>query len=61
MKKIRPYKHNELTDLYGVSWKTLKRWLEPYKDAIGPRVGHYYSVNQVRIIFNRLGNPPGIH
>jgi hypothetical protein len=55
--KIRPYKLKELAKLYGTCGKTLKKWIEPYKDEIGPRIGYFYTINQVGIIFKNL-NPP---
>lgn len=54
---IRPYTHRELSLLYGVSWKTLQRWLKPYEDRIGQKVGHFYCANQVKTIFECLGPP----
>lgn len=56
-KQIKPYKHKELSDLYGVSRQTFSKWLIPLKGKIGERQGHYYSVEQVRIIFVSLGVP----
>ena len=57
VKEIKPYKHKELSDLYGVSKKTFTKWLTPFKEKIGKRQGHYYSVEQVKIIFFSLGVP----
>lgn len=54
---IRRYTHKELTTLYNVSWKTLQRWLKPFKKEIGPKLGHFYSSRQVAIIFGKLGPP----
>jgi hypothetical protein len=57
VKQIKPYKHKELSDLYGVSRQTFSKWLIPFKDKIGKRQGHYYSVEQVKTIFASLGVP----
>lgn len=57
VKQIKPYKHKELSDLYGVSKQTFSKWLIPFKDKIGKRNGHFYSVEQVKIIFSSLGVP----
>jgi hypothetical protein len=54
---IRPYTHGELALQYGVSWKTLRRWLKRYEAEIGPKMGHFYSANQVATIFKLLGPP----
>lgn len=60
VKQIKPYKHKELSDLYGVSKKTFTKWLIPFREKIGERKGHYYSVEQVRIIFTLLGIPSNL-
>ena len=57
VKQIKPYKHKELSNLYGVSKQTFSKWLIPFKDKIGERKGHYYSVEQVINIFVCLGVP----
>lgn len=54
---IRPYSCKELIALYGISRKTLSRWLLPFEAEIGERQGHYYNVKQVTIIFDKLGQP----
>lgn len=56
---IRACSISELADMYGVSLKTFRAWLQPHQDAIGKRVGRYYTTLQVRIIFERLGYPEG--
>lgn len=53
----RPYMHKELAALYQVSWMTLRRWLRPFEPELGKKIGHYYNVKQVTIIFARLGLP----
>jgi hypothetical protein len=57
VQEIKPYKQKELSVLYGVSKQTFSKWLVPFKDKIGERKGHYYSVEQVKIIFVALGVP----
>ena len=56
---IKPCTISELADMYGVSLKTFRTWLQPHKQAIGKRLGRYYNTQQVRIIFERLGVPKG--
>ena len=55
---IKPYTHQELAMLYGVSWRTLQRWLKPFQRMLGEKNGHYYTTRQVTIIFTRIGWPP---
>lgn len=54
---VKPYSTKELTNLYGVSDKTFRKWIEPFKEQIGEKRGAYYSVRQVRIIFEKLDIP----
>lgn len=54
----KPYTTKQLADLYGVSLKTLRKWLKPYREEIGQRNGHFYTCKQVETIFNSIGLPP---
>jgi hypothetical protein len=54
---IRPYTLLELARLYEVSRWTFKKWIEPHEDAIGPRVGYFFTTLQVKVIFEKLGPP----
>ncbi len=57
---VRPYKLGELANLYGVSRRTLHKWLLPFSRELGPREGHFYNVNQVKMIFKNLNLPSKI-
>jgi len=54
---IKPYTVKELAAINNVCDKTFKKWLQPFADEIGEKRGWYYNVNQVRIIFEKLGLP----
>lgn len=56
---IRPYNTKELAALYNVSPYTIRKWLKPFAHKIGKRNGYTYTVLQVTIIFECLGQPPG--
>ncbi len=47
----------DLSAIYGVSRKVIRKWLLPIQKKIGHREGHYYNVAQVTIIFEHLGLP----
>ncbi len=47
--------------MYGISEKTFNTWLEPHKEKIGQRLGWYYNVKQVNIIFDLLGVPDELY
>ncbi|MGN7787191.1 hypothetical protein ACTJIJ_21840 [Niabella sp. 22666] len=57
MIKLKPYSLSELADIYEVCVRTIKRWLLPHQHRIGERQGRYYTVKQVKIIFEQLGMP----
>lgn len=54
---IKCYTHQDLMNHYGVSWPTLLKWIKPFEKLLGEKVGHFYTVKQVRIIFEKLGHP----
>ena len=54
---VKPYSTKELSNIYGVSDKTLRKWMKPFEESIGKKQGHYYTVAQVEIIFSKLGMP----
>jgi len=55
MKKIKPLNKSELANYYGVSRKTLMRWLTPHEKKIGKYTGKCYTIRQLKIIFKILG------
>ncbi|MFB6453778.1 hypothetical protein ACE38W_00800 [Chitinophaga sp. Hz27] len=54
---LKPYSPKTLSKFYGVCDKTLKKWLQPFKNEIGEKKGHYYTVVQVKIILEKIGVP----
>jgi hypothetical protein len=54
---VRPLSLKELSALYAVSTKTIKRWLQPYHLQVGHRNGRFYTTLQVKVIFTCLGWP----
>ncbi|MCW3091395.1 MAG: hypothetical protein JWP81_2464 [Ferruginibacter sp.] len=57
IKEVRPYSSKELCGIYGISYKTLRKWLQPFQQEIGDRRGRFYTVLQVETIFCKLGLP----
>jgi len=55
--QLKAYSKRDLIELYDVSWKVLKVWLKPYEQEIGPRVGHFYTPKQAKVILDKLGIP----
>ncbi len=54
---IKPYRLMDLTIIFDVSEKTLRRWIREYQEEIGERNGFYYSAAQVTIMLNKFGRP----
>ena len=57
--EIKHYSTKELARFYGVCDKTLLKWMKPFTTDIGEKQGRYYTVAQVKIIFEKLGEPGG--
>lgn len=55
--KAQRYSIKTLAAMYEVSIPTFRKWLKPYQDRIGERVGHFYNTRQVEIIFEIFGLP----
>ena len=55
--KAKPYSNKELCEMYGVCNRTMTKWLYPFKEEVGEKLGRYYTIRQVQTIFNHLGEP----
>ncbi len=54
---LKPYTTKELCAIYKVDRRTFKKWIKPFEEEIGERLGWYYTTRQVRIIFQKLDLP----
>lgn len=54
---IKPYTKKELAEIYGISPRSFCTWFKKIEPQIGKKVGKYFSVNQVRLIIDKLGLP----
>lgn len=59
--EIRGYSIKELSILYQVSGKTIRKWIKEFAPDVGERVGHCYTPKQVEVIFKELGIPGKLH
>jgi hypothetical protein len=57
---VKPYTTSELAAFYKVCSRTLRKWLKSIENEVGERIGRYYTVNQVKIIIEKLGIPKDI-
>ena len=54
---VRPYTIKELAKIYQVSIPTMRKWINELKNEIGEKKGWFYSIRQVKIIFDNLCVP----
>ena len=54
---IKPYTKKELAEIYGISPRSFCTWFKKIEPEVGKKVGKYFSVNQVRLIIEKLGLP----
>ena len=54
---LKPYSLTELSKLYSVCIKTIKKWMKPFSEEIGEKNGRFYTINQVKVIFSKIGLP----
>jgi hypothetical protein len=60
VKKLKFYTKRELAIMYETSPKTFTRWIKPHAELIGDKNGRYYTITQVKTIFQVLGLPSNI-
>jgi hypothetical protein len=58
--QLKPYSLVDLAKLYTVCDRTMKKWIKPFEQEVGEKNGRYYSISQVKIIFDKLGLPSEI-
>ena len=54
---LQAYTTEELAYLYNITDKTFLKWLEPFKEPIGKKIGWYFNIRQVEVIFEKIGWP----
>ncbi len=58
---LKPYTITELAKVYGVSTRTFKKWVDKKVPEVGPRMGRYYIIPQVKMIFENMKIPTAIN
>ena len=51
------YTTQELALFYKIIPKTFLKWIVPFHKDLGQKVGWFYNIRQVNIIFEKLGQP----
>ena len=57
---LKAYSVKQLSEIYGVSTKTFRRWIAPFKSHIGDKQGYFYNIAQVKRIVQTLGVPGAV-
>ncbi|MEY2828675.1 MAG: hypothetical protein RIQ33_533 [Bacteroidota bacterium] len=55
--ELKPYSITELAKVYSVCNRTIKKWMRPFEKEIGEKQGRYYTVSQVKVVFEKIGLP----
>ncbi|MEO6830932.1 MAG: hypothetical protein ABI378_01770 [Chitinophagaceae bacterium] len=55
--EVKPTNLKQLAGIYEVSPRTMKGWLEPFVSQIGEMMGRTFTPKQMRIIYDKLGEP----
>lgn len=58
--ELKPVNHKQLAARYQVSHKTLKSWMEPFAEEVGEMRGRFFTLKQLQIIYEKLGDPANI-
>jgi transposase len=58
--QLKAYSLREMAELYEVSERTFKNWLNPFQKDIGMKNGRYFTPKQIKVIFDKLGLPDTI-
>lgn len=51
---LKPMTISELADRWGVSVRTARKWIHPFRGELGEVTGRIYTIRQVRIILEHL-------
>lgn len=54
---IKAYRLIDLAQIFGVNYRTFKRWVANIKSEVGKPDGRFYSVNQVEYMISQFGLP----
>jgi len=54
---LKAYSITELARIYEMDPRTLKKWIRPFETEIGEKRGRFYTIPQVKIIFEKLDLP----
>jgi hypothetical protein len=54
---IRPYRQKDIAWVYGVSTRTIRRWMKKLTPMIGNKNAKYYTIEEVTTIVQAIGIP----
>jgi hypothetical protein len=56
---IRSYNKKNLCEIYGITYKTLRKWLKPHDDYLGKNT-KVFDAKKIEFIFFNFGYPRNI-
>ena len=54
---LKAYPLKKFSEIYQVDVRTFKKGIKLFNPKIGIRIGRFYTINQVKIIFESIGTP----
>jgi hypothetical protein len=57
---LKAYTKKDIRIFYGLSERTFKEWIKPFRKELGIGNGHFLTVTQVKYIFEKFGVPGDI-
>ncbi len=54
---IKPYRLTDLSAIFDVNYKTMRRWMNNFPSELNKRDGKYYSIRQVEFMIAQFGLP----
>lgn len=51
------YTLTQLANLYKVTRPTMYAWIKPFMKELGKREGYFFTIEQVKLIIEKLGSP----
>lgn len=56
---IKPMSNKELQALYNITEDVWFSWIKPLREKLGKQLGKVWNPNQVKIMIDHFGPPPG--
>ncbi len=54
---VKPYRLSDLSNIFDVNRKTMRKWMDKHPEELGKREGKYFSIRQVQFCLQQFGLP----